>query len=373
MKARPRRLLSNRNSLMYPFLMNQKRLRTFSSSISMLAMGVVFLVGCGGSGSETTKDESGNRRLTVQLNWFPEPEFGGLYAARENGHFQAQGLEVEMVKGGANVPAGQMVANGSVQIAVVSAAQLATLRSQGGKATAVFASFQKAPRAVLVKKDSKYETLESLWAGEGNIMADAGLPWTRWVKHKFGDTKLRFVPYSGSLAPFLSGSVVAMQAFATAEPIQLEAEGKPVRTFLTADTGYNPYDVVLAVHDGLLEREPDTVRRFVTALTRGWEDYLENPAATNAVIGKLNPDFTAATLELAASRLPAFVRSADTESHRLGWMTDERWKTLLDQLVTIGELTEEKRSGIGRLHVNPKIEPDSSEGVPGPGGSSENG
>ena len=346
---------------MYRFPMNQKLLRTFSSSISMLALGVVFLVGCGGSGSETTKDASGNRRLTVQLNWFPEPEFGGLYAARENGHFKAQGLEVEMVKGGANVPAGQMVANGSVQIAVVSAAQLATLRSQGGKATAVFASFQKAPRAVLVKKDSKYESLESLWAGEGNIMADAGLPWTRWVKHKFGDTRLRFVPYSGSLAPFLSGSVVAMQAFATAEPIQLEAEGKPVRTFLTADTGYNPYDGVLAVNDRLLEADPDLVARFVEAVRQGWDSYLADPDPINDVIATLNPDLKSNVLRLAAAKLPAFVRSDETREHGLGWMSGERWDELVEQLETLGEITKDDASGLGRIHLNPGVASRSSD------------
>ena len=359
---------------MNPHLMNRMNLRSHPIAILAFFLVAFVLVGCGDPGSESAgEDASGARRLTVQLNWFPEPEFGGLYAALENGHFETQGLDVELVRGGADVPAGQLVASGSVEIAVVSAAQLITLRAQGGKATAVFASFQKAPRAVVVKQDSKYDSLQSLWAGEGRIMADAGLPWTRWVNHKFGETGLRFVPYAGSLAPFLSGDVVAMQAFATAEPVQLEAEGKSVRTFLAADTGYDPYDVVLAVHDDLLDREPDTVRRFVTALTRGWEDYLENPASTNEVIGRLNPDFTPATLELAASRLPAFVRSPDTESHRLGWMTDERWKTLLDQLTTIDEIDADDRESIGRLHVNPEIEPDSEEGVPGPGGSSDDG
>lgn len=353
--------------------MTRTRTRLSSIPAALLALGLLMLPGCGGSDSGPDADDSGNRRLSVQLNWFPEPEFGGLYAARENGHFESQGLVVDLVKGGADVPAGQLVASGSVEIAVVSAAQLATLRSQGGRATAVFASFQKAPRAAVVMADSKYESLEALWAGEGRIMADAGLPWTRWVNRKYGDTRLRFVPYAGSFAPFLSGDVVAMQAFATAEPIQLEADGESVRTFLAADTGYNPYDVVLAVHDDLLDREPETVRRFVTALTRGWEDYLENPASTNAVIAKLNPDFTAATLELAASRLPAFVRSADTEAHRLGWMTDERWSTLLDQLISIGELKTEDKTSIGRLHVNPAIEAGSSEGVPGPGGTSADG
>mgnify|MGYP001965981736 CR=1 FL=1 len=348
--------------------------RSLSTSFVMFlacVMSPLAFLGCGDPDSTSPRGEKEIRRLDVQLNWFPEPQFGGLYAALENGHFESQGLDVRLVKGGADVPAGQLVASGSVEVAVVSAAQLATLRARGGRATAVFASFQKAPRVVLVRADSPYQTLENLWAGEGRIMADAGLAWTRWVKAKYGDSTLRFVPYAGSLAPFLSGKVVAMQAFANAEPVQLEADGESVRTFLIADTGYNPYDVVLAVHDDMLEADQDTVRRFVTAVARGWEDYLRDPAPTNAIIGGLNPDFTPATLEIAASKLPALVRSPETESHRLGWMTDERWATLLDQLISIGELEEEERSVIGRLHLNPEIETDSSEGVPGPTGEAD--
>lgn len=295
----------------------------------------------------------GLRKLSIQLNWFPEPEFGGLYAALENGHFKAAGLDVELIKGGADVPAGQLVASGNTEVAVVSAAQLATLRARGGRATAVFASFQKAPRSVIVRKDSDLETLKSVWEREGRIMADSGLPWVRWLKKQYGPTRLSFVPYGGSLAPFISKDVVAMQAFATAEPVQLEADKVATRVFLLSDTGYNPYDVVLAVHDDLLTSEPEMIEGFTKALAAGWNDYLANPAPINTVIGRLNPDFSPRTLELAATRLPAFVESEDTEAHRLGWMTAERWNTLLDQLIAIGELDSSERDKVGTIFVNP--------------------
>ncbi|MEE2972642.1 MAG: ABC transporter substrate-binding protein [Planctomycetota bacterium] len=325
-------------------------------------LGLLLMLGtiAGGFGCESgagdAGEKSGPRRLTVQLNWFPEPEFGGLYAALENGHFERHGLQVELIKGGADVPAGQLVASGNTPIAVVSAAQLATLRARGGEATAVFASFQRAPRAVVVRADSPYESLEAVWKGEGKIMADTGLPWVRWLKDRIGETSLQFVPYGGSLAPFISKDVMAMQAFATAEPVQLQADGVATRVYLVADAGYDPYDVVLAVHDGLLRSEPETVARFTAAVRAGWEDYLRDPASINRVIGRLNPDFTAETLKLAASRLPSFVESADTRTHRLGWMSSARWETLLDQLVKIGELDSEEREAIGTIFINPDLE-----------------
>ena len=322
---------------------------------------LVLVAGCREGGNMSAGETGGLRKISVQLNWFPEPQFGGLYAALENGHFRAAGLDVELIKGGADVPAGQLVASGNTEVAVVSAAQLATLRARGGRATAVFASFQKAPRSVIVREDSDLKTLKSVWEAKGRIMADSGLPWVRWLTRKYGPTGLSFVPYGGSLAPFISKDVTAMQAFATAEPVQLEADKVPTRVFLVADTGYDPYDVVLAVHDDLLTSEPVTVEAFTRALAAGWKDYLANPAATNGVIKRLNPDFSARTLELAAAKLPAFVQSEDTASHRLGWMTAERWNTLLDQLVTIGELDSSERIKVGTIFLNPGSAPISKD------------
>src|SRR5689334_15473475 len=42
--------------------------------------------------------------VKLQLDWLPEPEFGGFYAARENGDFAKEGLDVAISGGGAGVP-----------------------------------------------------------------------------------------------------------------------------------------------------------------------------------------------------------------------------------------------------------------------------
>ena len=66
--------------------------RTLSGIVLLLAC----LAGCR-AGEETG---GGLRKISLQLNWFPEAEHGGYYAARLNGYYAEEGLDVELLPGG---------------------------------------------------------------------------------------------------------------------------------------------------------------------------------------------------------------------------------------------------------------------------------
>src|SRR5215475_3950632 len=48
--------------------------------------------------------------VTLQLNWTPEPEFGGFYAAAHDHLYEREGLAVSIKAGGASVQTWKMVA-----------------------------------------------------------------------------------------------------------------------------------------------------------------------------------------------------------------------------------------------------------------------
>src|SRR6266704_715780 len=50
--------------------------------------------------------------VTLQLNWTPEPEFGGFYAAAHDHLYEREGLDVSIKAGGAGVQTWKMVATG---------------------------------------------------------------------------------------------------------------------------------------------------------------------------------------------------------------------------------------------------------------------
>ena len=91
---------------------------------------VVVLGFCFAAQSFTICAQAGEK-VKLSLNWVPEPEFGGIYAAQQNGNFAKHGLDVEIVPGGAGTPTWQLVAGGKAQFAVASADEVIIARQRG--------------------------------------------------------------------------------------------------------------------------------------------------------------------------------------------------------------------------------------------------
>jgi NitT/TauT family transport system substrate-binding protein len=291
----------------------------------------------------------GMDKLRLQLDWVPEPEFGGIYAALERGWFREERLEVEVVKGSAGVATPQLVASGQADLGVMAAEQLLAARARGGPLVAVFATFQTNPLALMVHASHPARTLEEVWRGPGPVAVEPGQSFVRFLSGRYGTTP-RLVPYQGTLATFQADPGLAQQCFLSAEPVQMELSGVAVRVFTVAESGFDPYNGVVATSERVLEGRGDAVRRFVRALRRGWEAYLANPAAFNPAIARLNPAMPLEAMNLAAVRLRPLVEGGTARRLGLGAMEARRWEDLAAQLVDLGVLS---RAPEGRLFVNP--------------------
>jgi NitT/TauT family transport system substrate-binding protein len=290
---------------------------------------------CGGSSTQPEKDASGRIKLRVQLNWVPEPEFGGLYAALENGHYEAAGLSVELIKGSAGVPSAQLVANGKVELAVVTADEIIKLRAQGAPIVGVYAQFLRSPRGIVVHESSPHSSLEALWKSDARVVLEPGQAFAKWLDHRFAGTRLERVPSTGSLAAFLDDPALAQAVYVFAEPVELARRGTATRILDVADSGFNPYEAVLATYDGFARANPQVVRGFIDATRKGWADYLSDPGSTNAVMVGLNPAMSRESMDTAAELIRPYVHP---EGATLGTMTLDRWTTLIEQLGTIGAI-----------------------------------
>lgn len=283
-------------------------------------------------------------RLRLQLNWLPEPEFGGIYAAREGGHFAAAGLEVEILKGGPDVPAVQMAASGRVELAVAAADEVVALRAKGARIVALFATYQTSPQAIMVRAGEGVTSIPELLARGGTLIAQPGLAYLKWLRRQYGLDKMRIVPYgAGAMAQFLDPRQhgVAMQCFVFAEPLAARRQGVEPRVLPIADTGFDPYAAVLVTREQFLARRGDTLRRLVKALRAGWQAYLEDPEPTNRVMAALNTAMDLPTFAAAAQVQRPFLESDTTRARGLGAMSEERWRTLVRQLRELGVIDRE--------------------------------
>src|SRR5262245_45322175 len=85
-------------------------------------------------------------QVTLQLNWFPEVEHGGYYAALVHGYYREAGLNVKILPGGADTPVVQQVARRSVTFGIVNADNILFARAQQVPVVAVMAPLQISPR-----------------------------------------------------------------------------------------------------------------------------------------------------------------------------------------------------------------------------------
>lgn len=276
------------------------------------------------------------KKLTLQLNWKPEPQFGGFYAARESGAFAQNGLDVEVVAGGVGTPTVQMVAAGKAEFGIVSADELLISRGNGADVVALFAVYQTCPQALMTHASRGFKEIGDLFRNPGTVAMQKGLPYASYLDKKLGFERVRVVPSpGGDLGVFRKEKEYAMQCFVTSEPIAAKKLGLDAQTFLIAEAGYNPYTTVLVTRGDYLRANPDTVKSVVNGVRDGWTSYLNNPIATNQMMQKLNPTMDMQTFADSAAAQKDLIQTEETKKYGLGTMRAERWETLGKQLVDL--------------------------------------
>src|SRR5262245_58384444 len=120
---------------------------------------------------------SGATKVSISLNWVPEPEFGGIYAAKVNGAYDRNGLDVEIKPGGPGAPTWQLVATGKVEFAVSSADEVVIARAQGADVVALFTIYQTCPQGIMVHKSRGLRSIEEVFKSGGTLAMEVGLPY----------------------------------------------------------------------------------------------------------------------------------------------------------------------------------------------------
>jgi NitT/TauT family transport system substrate-binding protein len=291
------------------------------------------------SGGVWAAEPAAPASIAIQLNWLPEPEFGGVYEAARAGIFARHGLQVTILKGGPDVPAVAMTAAGRVEFGVSAADEVVAMREKGGDVVALFATYQTSPQAIMVRADRKLRDIPSLIAAGGTLVAQPGLAYLKWLRHTYGFERMKIVPYgAGAMAQFLdpAQTSVTMQCFVFAEPLTARRNRVEPTVLPVAATGFDPYAGVIITRGDYLRSHREVCVRLVRALREGWRAYLDDPQPANREMARLNPAMDLATFGEAAAVQRPFVETAATRTVGLGAMDGARWQVLTRQLVEIG-------------------------------------
>jgi NitT/TauT family transport system substrate-binding protein len=128
-------------------------------------MGVAVLVAALAAAAVTASTASASQKLTpvsIQLQWVPQAQFAGYFAALDLGYYKAAGLDVKLLNGGPQIVPGQVVAGGRAQFGVNWLTALLAARDKGTDLVSIAQVFSRSGMTELTWKSSGINTIAKM-------------------------------------------------------------------------------------------------------------------------------------------------------------------------------------------------------------------
>jgi NitT/TauT family transport system substrate-binding protein len=134
----------------------RKRLLVVAALAALGAtIGTASLASASGSSPKLTK-------VSIQLQWVPQAQFAGYFAALDLGYYKAAGLDVKLLNGGPQIVPGQVVAAGRAQFGVNWLTALLAARDKGTQLVDIAQIFGRSGMTELTWKSSGINTIPKM-------------------------------------------------------------------------------------------------------------------------------------------------------------------------------------------------------------------
>jgi putative hydroxymethylpyrimidine transport system substrate-binding protein len=295
--------------------------------IPLLLLLALLVVACGEK--EDALEPSGSKRVELMLDYFPNADHAGVYAAQAGGHFEQAGLDVEIRQPPDPAAPLKQLAAGRVDLAISYEPEVLRARDQGLNVVSVGALVQKPLTSIVSLPEAKIRKPADL---EGKTVGTAGIDY----QHAYLETVLREAGVDPSsvkernvgfgLSPaLLTGKVDAvLGAFWNYEGTELKLRGKRPQIIRIEDAGVPTYnELVLVANEDALERDGDKIRAFIGAVSRGTRELRRDPDGAIDGLLEANPDLDPKLQRAVVDvTLPLFF---PPEGEPFGWQDPEQW------------------------------------------------
>jgi putative hydroxymethylpyrimidine transport system substrate-binding protein len=295
-------------------------------ALLLLAL-LALLTACGEK--QDVLEPSGSKKVTLMLDYFPNADHAGIYAAQAAGDFKQAGLDVEIRQPADPAAPIKQVAAGRVDVAISYEPELFRARDEGLNVVSIGALIRKPLTSIISLPEAKIRKPADL---RGKTVGTAGIDYQSAYLDTILDeagvprdsVKERNVGFSLTPA-LLTGKVDAvLGAFWNYEGVELTLKGKHPRIIRADEAGVPTYDeLVLVANADALARDGDKLRTFIGAISRGVRSLRADPEQGIEGLLKANPDLDP-ELQRAAVKVTLPLMTPP-EGKPFGWQDPEEW------------------------------------------------
>jgi len=304
-----------------------KKVIVIAVMVSLLAL---TLAGC--SSPQAENQPAAPEKVTVMLDWFPNTNHSGLYAAKEQGYYAEEGLDVDIVQPseGGNP---QLIAAGKADFAISYQEEVTVARSQDIPAVALAAVIQHntsgfaSPISKNIRTPKDFEG--KTYGGWGSPSEEAVL---KMLMAKYGAdfSKVKMVNIgSADFFASMEKGIDFSWIFQGWTGIEAQTKGMALNyiNLRDEDKAFDYYTPVIIASGAKIAENPELVKKFMRATAKGYDYAIKNPSETAAILIKSVPELNK---DLVAASQTYLSREYQSDAPRWGEMKPEVWKNYAD-------------------------------------------
>lgn len=313
--------------------------------IGMMTLLTLIVGGCttGQAGEIQEKNEKGLEPITVILDYIPNTNHTGMYVALEKGYYEEQGLDVKIIEPseGATstliaVEKGDFGISYQEDVTLAKTAQdplpikaIATIIQNN---TSGFATYKE--KNITSVRDFEGKTYAG-WGGPGEeavlkaVMEQAGLDFK----------SLNRVISDGAGFSALKDSVDIMWFYEAWDNVKCKMNDFEINyiELRELDERLNFYTPVMITNEKLINEKPETVRKFLAATEKGYEEAIAYPEESAKILHKYAPDYS---LEMLVDSQTYLADKYKEGAEQWGIMQSSVWDNYTDFLVEYGVIQQ---------------------------------
>jgi len=289
------------------------------------------LSACSEKQDPTTAAAPVREKLTLVLDYFPNADHAGIYAAEASGAFERANLDVDIRVPGDPAEPLKLVAAGKADLAISYEPELFLARDKGVELVGIGAIAQKPLTSIVALGSAGIERPSDL---DGKTVGTSGIPYQsaylKTILEEAGvdPARVKEVNVGFNLVPALLSKKVdaTLGAFWNYEGVQLARAKKDPTIIRMEQAGVPTYDELVLVADRQqLGRRGKVYRRFIQALRQGTEAVRADPATGIDPLLEANEDLDRG-LQLAAVKATLPVFFPEDPDRPFGWQDPEEWR-----------------------------------------------
>lgn len=310
------------------------------SILLIVAMALMAMVGCNDASDEGLKD------VTLVLDWTPNTNHTGLYVAVENGYFEEEGLNVEIIQPSSGT-AEQLIATEKAEFGVSYQENVTLARLEDIPVVSIAAVIQHntsgfaslASKGIKSPKDFE----DKKYGGWGSPIEAAMLK--ALVEKDGGDFEKVEILTSGASDFFAMSKndidfawIFEGWTAVEAELNNIELDYIPLKEW---DENLDYYTPVLITSENMIEKNPEMVEGFMAAVSKGYGFSIDSPEAAGKILLKHAPELDEALVLKSQEFLAAEYQSDASQwgiQKSSVWTNYQNWlfeRNLIDDVMDV--------------------------------------